>query len=84
MDECEPLRLGVAPVFDLDPMLCPTNCREDGEGEDRLQGVQRGRMLAAWVVDNGEKSKYLVNRSGLGHEAILCLRDGVERVGCGR
>jgi hypothetical protein len=45
--------------------------------------VQRGRMLATGVVDNGEKSKHLVNRRGLGHGAILCGNDGVERVWCG-
>jgi hypothetical protein len=43
----------------------------DRDDEDRLQGRQCGRMLAAWVMDNGEKSKHLVKSRGLGHGAIL-------------
>jgi hypothetical protein len=67
----EPHHLGLPPVFDLDPVLRPANRRENRDDEDRLQGVQCGRMLATWVVDNGEKSKHLVKGRGLGHGAIL-------------
>ena len=66
-------------TFRLAPILRSTNRRENGDGEDGLQGVQRGRRLAPWVVDNGEKSKHLVNRSGLSHGVILPLSDCVER-----
>src|SRR5262249_29742684 len=69
---CEPLCLGVPPVFNLNPILRPAHRRQNGDGEDRLQRMQSGRMLATWVVDNGEKSKHLVNRRGLGHGVILC------------
>ena len=53
---------------DLHPLLRPTNRRED-----RLQCVPRRRMLAMWVVDHGEKSQHLVNRSALGQGALLTL-----------
>ena len=69
---CEPRRLGMPPVCDLASMLRPANRRKDGDREDRLQRLQRARMLATWVVDNGEKSKHLVHRRGLGHGPILC------------
>ncbi len=50
-------------MSDLHPILRPANRREEYDGEDGLQGVQRRRMLATWVVDHGEKSTHLVNRS---------------------
>jgi hypothetical protein len=67
----EPRRLGLAPVCDLHPVLRPTNRRENRDGEDRLQGMQCGRMLATWVVDYSEKSKHLVKGRRLSHSNPL-------------
>ena len=55
------------------PILRRTNRRENRDAEDRLQSVQRRRMLSTGVVDHGEQSTHLVYRSALDHGAILTL-----------
>jgi hypothetical protein len=55
------------------PILRRTNRRENRDAEDRLQSVQRRRMLATGVVDHGGKSTHLVNRRALAHGAIVRL-----------
>ena len=58
----EPSRFSMPPMGSFYPILGAANGREDGAGENRLQGVPRGGVLTTWVMDNREKSQNLLVR----------------------
>ena len=80
----ESSRLSMPPMGYFYPILGATNSREDGEGENRLQGVPRGGVLTTWVMDNRKKSQNLLDPSGVGHSAILRRQAGAQCACSGR
>lgn len=66
-------------MSDFYPMLRSTDGGEDGDGDDRLQGVPCGGVLTTWILNNSKKSQDLLNRSGVGHGVILRIQIGAQR-----
>ena len=64
---CKPRVVCMAPLFDLYPIVGTADGRENRDGDNRLQRVERRGMLPARVMDNRKIGRHLVDGVGSVH-----------------